>query len=106
MDKVLGLIGLAKKAGRITAGSELCEDAIRRGDSKLIIIADDISDNGKKAICDCCRHYGIKYLTYASKADLGTAVGSEIRAVISINDEGFARAIEDKITAISEERKG
>ncbi|MEE0944775.1 MAG: ribosomal L7Ae/L30e/S12e/Gadd45 family protein [Clostridia bacterium] len=106
MDKILGLIGLAKKAGRITTGSELCEDAIRRGMSKLIIIAKDISDNGCKAICDCCKHYGVKYITYSEKSDLGAAVGSEIRTVISINDEGFARAIEDKITAISEERKG
>lgn len=106
MDKILGLIGLAKKAGRITTGSEPCEDAIRCGISKLIIIAEDISNNGLKAICDCCTYYGVKYITYASKTDLGAAVGSEIRAVISINDEGFARAIENKITAISEERKG
>ena len=106
MDKILGLIGLAKRAGRITAGSELCEDAIRRGVSKLIIIADDISDNGRKAICDCCKHYRVKHITYGKKTELGTAVGSEIRAVISINDEGFARAIEEKITAMSEERKG
>lgn len=106
MDKVLGLIGLAKKAGRITAGSEACEGAIRSGISKLIVIAGDISENGRKAICDCCRHYGVKYITYASKEELGAAVGSEIRAVISINDEGFARAVAEKTTAINEERKG
>lgn len=106
MDKVLGLIGIAKKAGRITAGSEMCEDMIRRGNSKLIIIASDISKNGYKAITDCCKHYNIKHITYGKKEDLGAAVGSEIRTVISVNDEGFAHAIEDKITAISEERKG
>lgn len=106
MDKILGLIGLAKKAGRITAGSQMCEDEIRRGNAKLIIIASDISDNGYKAITDCCKHYNVKHMTYGEKADLGTAVGSEIRTVISVNDEGFARAIEEKITAISEERKG
>ncbi len=106
MDKVLGLIGLAKKAGRLSSGSEPCEEAVRRGISKLVIIAADISDNGLKAICDCCKHYGTKYITYATKTELGAALGFELRAVISINDEGFARAIEEKITAVSEERKG
>ncbi len=98
MDKVLGLIGLAKRAGRITAGAELSEDAIRQGKSKLIIIAKDISENGEKAISDCSSYYGVKYLTYATKAELGGAVGTDIRTVISINDDGFARAIEEKIT--------
>ncbi len=97
MDKVLGLIGLAKKAGKITAGAEMAEDAVRHGKSKLIIIAEDISPNGRKAICDASKHYGVKFLTYKTKQELGAAVGSEIRAVISINDEGLAKAIEEKI---------
>lgn len=106
MDKVLGLIGLAKRAGRLCGGGELCEDAVRRGSSKLIIIANDISDNSRKAITDCCRHYGVKYTVYATKSELGAAVGSDIRAVLSINDAGLADAIEKKIAAVSEERKG
>ncbi|MBQ7794803.1 MAG: ribosomal L7Ae/L30e/S12e/Gadd45 family protein [Clostridia bacterium] len=106
MNKVLGLIGLAKRAGRMSGGAELCEEAVRQGKSRLIIIASDISENSRKAICDCCRHYGVKYITYATKSELGSAVGAEIRAVISINDDGLAKAIEEKITAVSEERKG
>ncbi len=106
MNKILGLIGLAKRAGKISGGAEMSEDAVRCGKSKLIIIAEDISENGRKAICDCCRHYGVKYITYSNKAELGGAVGAELRAVISVNDGGFAKAIDEKITAESEERKG
>lgn len=106
MDKALGLIGLACRAGRISGGSELAEDCVRTGKAHLVIIAGDISDNGKKAICDCCRHYGVRYITYSTKAELGKAIGRELRAVVSINDGGFASAIEKRIAEVSEERKG
>lgn len=97
MNKILGLIGLAKRAGRISEGAEFSEDAVRHGRSKLVIIAADTSENGKKAIRDCCEHYKVKYVLYATKTELGKAVGSELRSVISVNDDGFAAAILKKL---------
>lgn len=97
MNKILGLIGLAKRAGRISEGAEFSEDAVRRGRSKLVIVAADTSENGKKAIRDCCEHYKVKYVLYATKTELGKAVGSELRSVISVNDDGFAAAILKKL---------
>lgn len=106
MDKALGLLGLAKRAGRISGGSELCEAAVRAGTAKLVIIASDISDNGRKAITDCCTYYNVKHVTYADKESLGRAVGAKIRAVVSVNDTGMADAIEKRIAEVSKERKG
>ncbi len=106
MDKALGLLGLACRAGRISGGSDAAEDAVRSGKAELVIIAEDTSANGKKAICDCCRHYGVKYITYSTKAELGRAIGRELRTVVAVNDAGFAAAIEKRIAEVSEERKG
>ena len=39
MNKALGMLGLAKRAGKVTSGEFLCEKAIKQGQSKLIIIA-------------------------------------------------------------------
>lgn len=106
MDKVLGLIGIAKRAGRVACGAELAEESVRKGASRLVIIASDISAGGRKAVTDCCKHYGVKYITYATKAELGKAVGCEIRTVVSVKDAGLAAAIEAGVAKVSEERKG
>lgn len=109
MDKALGLIGIACRAGKVATGCELAESAVRSGDAALVIVAKDISQNGLKAIGDCCRHYGVEKITYSTKAELGKAVGRELRAVVAIKDAGLAAAIKERI-AINrpqdEERKG
>ena len=64
LDKVLGMIGLAKRAGKVVTGAEICETAVKKGQSKLIIIAGDISENGRKAITDACKYYKVKYIEF------------------------------------------
>ena len=93
MDNVLGMIGLAKRAGKIVTGAEICEAAVKKGKSKLIIIAGDISEIGRKAITDTCKYYKVKYIENADKSQLGKFTGSSERAVVSVNDKGFAEPI-------------
>ena len=106
-DKILSMIGLAKRAGMITSGAPLCEKNIRSGKSELIIITQDISKNGMKAITDICRHYSVKYIVYSDMYALGTAIGSEgVRTVISVNDKNFADAVLTKYAALETGRNG
>ncbi|MDY3929193.1 MAG: ribosomal L7Ae/L30e/S12e/Gadd45 family protein [Clostridia bacterium] len=106
-DKILSMTGLAKRAGKVTGGAPLCEKDIKNGKSKLIIIAKDISYNGKKAITDACRHYSVKYIEYADMYALGSAIGSEgVRTVVSVNDKNFADAILTKYAALETGRNG
>lgn len=93
IDKVLGLIGLAKRAGKISCGESACKDAVRFGKSKLIVIASDASANTKKNIEDSCKYYGVYCLRAYTKEELGHAVGNEFNAALSVNDDGFAQTI-------------
>ena len=102
MNKALGMIGLAKRAGKITSGEFLCEKTIKSGQSRMIIIAADISENAKKAILDACSNYGVEYIEFSSSAELGKAIGADSRMVISVNDENFKNAILSKIERIDE----
>ena len=96
-DKIMGMIGLAKRARKICAGAPLCEKKIKSKQSELIIIAKDISEKSKKAITDSCKYYSVEYIEYADKEGLARAVGAVgERTVLSINDKGFAKAILDK----------
>ena len=105
--KVLGMIGLCKKAGKIVSGAQLCEKEIRAKNSELIIIANDISPTGKKAITDICMHYSVKYIMCADIDSLGKAVGAAGgRSVISVNDKGFSDAILKKYADLQLGRNG
>ena len=105
--KILGLIGICKKAGKIVAGAALCEKEIRAKRSELIIIASDISPTGEKAITDICTHYSVRYIMCSDMNSLGKAVGAAgDRSVISVNDRGFGNAILKKYADLQLGRNG
>ena len=107
MKKLLGMIGLAKRAGKVSTGTFICEKTIKSKTAKLVILASDASDNTKKTIKDACRHYGVKLIECSDMSELGHIVGASAdRAVVSINDNNFAKAISDIYKIRTETEKG
>ena len=51
-DKVISLLGLAERAGKIASGEFAAEKAVKIGKARLIIVAEDASDNTKKKFSD------------------------------------------------------
>jgi ribosomal protein L7Ae-like RNA K-turn-binding protein len=99
MKEIMGLIGLARRAGRLSCGESACKEAIKQGKSFLIILAEDVGKNTGKTILDSCNFYNVKHLILGTKDSLGHAVGNDYNAVISVNDEGFANGILKKYPA-------
>lgn len=92
-NKLLSLIGLATKAGRVVSGEFATEKEIKSGGACLAIIAGDASDNTKKKFRNMCEFYEVPFYTYGDKNMLGHAMGKEFRASLAILDEGFAKGI-------------
>ena len=86
MKKALGLLGLAKRAGRVSSGESACKEAIRFGSSYLILLAKDASANTKKNITDSCSFYNVPNAEIGDKETLGGAIGNFYNAVVSVND--------------------
>ena len=99
MTKAMGLLGLAKRAGKVASGESACKEAVRFGSSHLILIACDASANTTKNITDSCKYYDVPYASVGTKESLGHAIGNEYNAVVSVNDEGFANGILKHIQA-------
>ena len=99
MSKAMGLLGLAKRAGRVVSGESACKEAIRFGKSYLILLASDVSTNTSKSITDSCKFYDVPFVIAGTKETLGAAIGNEFNAVVSVNDEGFANGILKHINA-------
>ena len=94
MDKALNLIGLMRKANRVSLTEQKCREDIKAGRSRLVLIASDCSETVKCRISDLAERHGIKYIiSDYSKDDLASAAGSGLCSVLSINDSGFAEAL-------------
>lgn len=93
-NKILSYIGLATKSGNVVSGEFSTEKALKEKKAKLVIIAEDASDNTKKKFTDMCEYRNVKYYFFKDKWTLGHAMGREARAMLALLDKGLAAAIE------------
>ncbi len=92
-DKVLSMVGLAMRAGKVTSGEFSTEKAVKRGRAVLVLVAGDASENTKKMFENMCAYYQVPMRVYGTKASLGHAIGKELRASLAVLDRGFAGSI-------------
>ncbi|MFQ8987576.1 MAG: L7Ae/L30e/S12e/Gadd45 family ribosomal protein, partial [Intestinibacter sp.] len=58
-----------------------------------VIVADDASDNTKKLFKDKSSYRKINQIYFATKVELGLAIGKAPRAVIGIKDKALSQKI-------------
>ena len=97
MNKLLSLLGLARRAGRLEAGFDACRAAAREGRAALLQAAQDHSPHTYKKIQDESERAGNSAARApAGMVELGRACG--VRAgVVSVNDKGFAQALQKEM---------
>lgn len=90
LKKVLQLLGLAAKAGRIVSGEFSVKKAVQEQKAFLVVIAGDASDRTKKLFHDKCGYYKIPLREIADKETLGAAIGRQERSSAACMDPHFA----------------
>ena len=105
MDKLLSLLGLARRAGKIEPGFDAAATAAKSGKAALLLAARDISEKTVKNLRYEGDRAGIPTLRVsAGMEELGRACG--VRAgVLALTDPGFARAVQKLAGAPSEEKE-
>ena len=90
--KAQRLIGLSRRAGKLSYGSDGCIKDLKKNKSKLIITSSDISDKSKKEVE---LHLGNTDIIYTdmTKEEMGKLIGIEQTAVLSVKDENFSKGI-------------
>lgn len=101
MDKVLSMIGLATKAGKIVSGEFSVEKAVKSNKAYLVIVSQDASDNTKKMFGNMCTYYNVPMYSYGTKESLGNSMGKQTRASLAVTDMGFKKAIVKQLEAIN-----
>ncbi|MBS4008255.1 MAG: ribosomal L7Ae/L30e/S12e/Gadd45 family protein [Clostridium sp.] len=98
MSKRLSLLGLAKKAGKLSYHEEANLLAIRAGRAKLLVLAEDAGESTAKKYLDKCDYYQVPVARGVSRENLGAALGSSPRTAVVVLDEGFAKKLAELIT--------
>ncbi len=101
--KVISLIGIAKKAGKVLSGTERVVDSIRKKEKngvKLLLCSADASQNTIKRIGNTSSFYRIPvYKLWVDKNELARIIGSDsLVSVIGITDAGFCKAMTDRLS--------
>ena len=104
-DKVLGLLGLMRRANAIQIGEDRSTDAVHAGKARLLLLSADVSDNarrraeraleGRKALCVPLRY---------SRDELADALGVSGGAMAAVTDLGFANALMKELASADPER--
>lgn len=92
-QKIKNLLGLAQRAGKLISGDFAVEKAVKRGGAPLVLLAMDCAVNNTKKYTQMAETYGVPLRILLTKEELGQAIGKELRAVVLVNDSGFAKAL-------------
>lgn len=94
----LGLLGLARKAGRLELGEEPAGAACRSRKARLALLACDAADNCVRRAQRLCQEGGVPLVrTPWTKEELGGQLGRASCAVLAVTDSGLAAAFLEKL---------
>ncbi|MCH5303524.1 MAG: ribosomal L7Ae/L30e/S12e/Gadd45 family protein [Ruminococcus sp.] len=92
-DKILNLLGLCRRAGRLTVGNDAVADDVLNGNAKLVLVSSDISLNTEKKLNKVCTFANTELLKLnRTRDELSDALG-RFCAVVGVCDDGFAKKL-------------
>ncbi len=95
-DSALSLLGLCRKAGKLSLGHDACKASLNAGTASLCVICSDASERLKDEISSLSKKVEVKiYDVSYSMLDIKKATSFKA-AVFTVDDEGFARTLINK----------
>ena len=92
MTRMLNMLGLCMRAGKIISGEKACIQAVRMGSACVVVLDNAAAKNAVKSVTDACTYHEVP-LIYAPENELGYAIGKPGRMVAAITDPSMADRI-------------
>lgn len=105
-SRILSLLGLATRSRNLVSGEFMTEKEVKAGNAKLVLVAEDASDNTREMFKNMCSFYSVPIYCYSTKEELGRAMGKAMRASLAVLDTGFADAIIEHLEKESQRLDG
>ena len=92
MDRMLSMLGLCARAGKLITGEKAVVQAVRAGSACAAVLDGAASENAVKAVSQACQTHGVP-LVRTGEYMLGDAIGKPGRMAAVVTDAGMARRI-------------
>lgn len=106
-NNLLGMLGLAKRGGMLTAGERGVADEVRVKNARLLLLAADAADNTTRRIQHFAKAGACLWIRVPfTKAELGRAAGHGSCAILAVTDIRFAAAVAHRLAEMDAARYG
>ncbi len=98
-SKLLSLLGLARRAGKLTAGSSQIERELPSSTpAAIVLVAEDATSPTAKKLIQRCTTRRIKVFPVpCSMEEIGVAIGKHQIGYVMINDSSFCQGIKQAL---------
>ncbi len=91
--KVLSLVGMARKSGKIISGGQMVLKALSGGGIAVVLLAQDVSNGIGEKVRGKAEATGTPWLYLAEKGQLGQLLGKAERSVVGIGKGALAESL-------------
>ena len=91
--KFSGLLGLCRKAGRMSIGHDESKISVKSKKARLCLLAEDSSDRLKEEFRSLCEENSVTLAEVPYKIEQFAFIIGSKAAVITINDDGFSQKL-------------
>lgn len=91
-QKVLNLLGLAQRAGKVISGNDLVLTNIKHQKAKVVFLAEEAGFHTVKEFNFMSKKFNIPLIQIFNGDELSDAIGKP-RKIIAVVDQGFAEAM-------------
>ena len=96
-SKFFDLLGLCRRAGRLSWGRETAKESVRSKKAKLIIVTSDASERIKREFQNLSNTEKIEIIFLEETMSSLEKSISAAAGVVTVNDEGFAKLLKKNI---------
>ncbi|HBT17302.1 MAG TPA: hypothetical protein DEB05_10155 [Firmicutes bacterium] len=97
MKSVLNLLGITRKAGKLTLGFTATSLAIKKGRILIVVMTKDSSPNTTEKIERLCKKYQVDIYYLFNQIELGRALGKSNLTVVGVASKEMASTIKKQI---------
>jgi len=88
-------LGLARRAGGVSAGTEAVREAIRLGQARLVVVATDASPAQSAKVRRTLAGHPVHHVVWGSRSELGAAVGSAPLSAVAVTHPRLAAEMQE-----------
>lgn len=94
MNKLMGILTMCRRAGKLQMGMDMTKDACANGVAKGVLVASDVSEKSLKEVKFVCKKYNDLpiYSMDMTMEEVGFELGKKI-GIAAVCDKGFMKKI-------------